>query len=315
MNWKLTGMAGIPKFVFEEQFQPGMSILTYGKTWCGKTWLTCDFISKMVGYNFKFGRCFYGSPASKKMFRRFVPEEFIMPPEKALLEEQLSKAQTRADDREEKGLEPEPNFIFADDCAFESDFMRCQAAGKLMSAGRNYGITRLFVLQKLTYALPEMRSGADIFCTAYVNEEPIRKDVYKTWFSMIGSFKKFERILDEATKDFGFLIINLRMAAQARDWRKCISWYRVEGDPTRKPALEILPHNLYVISKLLKTQRVKQAAKKTISKSGDDDIPVRLDAGGDVYELPNPPMYDTIVNAAMAASEVALPMPDWASAI
>jgi hypothetical protein len=307
-------MAGIPKFVFEEQFIPGMSILTYGKSWCGKTWFQSYIINKMLNYNFHYGRCFTPSPASRIMYRRYVPEEFIKPPEKELLQEQLDRIRTRANEREGKGLKPEPNFIFTDDCAFKQPFMRCEAMSELMSVGRNYGCTRLHVIQKLTYASPEMRSNADIFACAYENEQTVRRDIYKTWFSMIKDFKTFEGILEEATKDYGFLIINLRKASQARNWRDCISWYRVEGDPTKGPMCEILPHNLYIISKLRKSNKVKKAEEKQAEPKAANGAAVRLDTNGDVYELPNLPAYDSIVNAAADMSS-SLPMPDWISTI
>jgi ADP-ribose pyrophosphatase YjhB (NUDIX family) len=321
---------GIRKFIFEEQMSPGMCILTYGKTWCGKTWVTSDFLSKMQSYGFQFGRCFYGSPASRKMFRRYVPDEFIMEPTETLLAEQLEKAVRRAEAREEQGLDPEPNFIFSDDCAFVKEFMRCGAMSKLMSAGRNYGITRLHVIQKLTYALPEMRSGADIFATAWINEEPIRREVWKMAFSTIPTFKQFEAVLSEATKDFGFLCVNMRIAARSRDWRECVSWYRVEEDPTCGPPVELLPHNMYVISKLRKTKQAQELAQKRAllssndaavavdsgkksSKSKKSDevmLPIRLDGNGDIYELPPAPLYNSIIEGLQYDSPP-LPFPDW----
>lgn len=304
---------GIKKFVFEDHFNPGMSLLTYGKTWTGKTWLQAEFIQKMASFDFKFGRCFTPSPASRKMYKQFVPDEFIMPPEAALLGEQVLKCQTRANEREQEGKPPENNFIFSDDCAFHQEFMRCRASDEMMAVARNYLTTRMIVIQKLTFAPPAMRGSADLFATAYENNEAIRKDIYKTWFGMISDYKLFCKVLDEATKNFGFLIVNTRKAAASRDWRECVFWYRVESDPFLRPPVHILPRNMYVISRLCKTRAVQEASRKKLieasplassAKGGGDSVPVRLDRDGNVY-LPDKPTYDSIVETTL------LPEPDW----
>ena len=150
----------------------------------------------------------------------------------------------------------------------------------------------------------------------YNNLKLIQDSFLQCYFNTpktIGSFKKFESILSEATKDYGFLIINLRKSSQARSWKECVSWFRVEGDPITGEMTYLLPRNVYIISKLRESSRVKNMHNTQLdSRNQESSEVVRLTNSGEVYSLPNPPAYDTIIES-VEMSTVDLPQPDWST--
>lgn len=288
----------VPWFDADKEIEPGVGILVVGKSHSGKSWLLHDLMRRMAGFGFQYGVAFTPSRSSRKMFAEYMPEDFILPPDPDLLKAELDMAKARTDRRERKGLAPEPNFIFADDTAFAKRFMRAgDAMGELFMNGRHYGpTTRAVVIQYPKSASPDTRQGADIVAVAYENQVHLRKFIYESWFNMIPTRKEFDAVFDEATLNYGFLIINTRKGNTARRWQDCISWYRVETDPGLTPAPRLLPDRLYAIAALKRRMRAKlealqdaaiaageaPAAEEDAEPAREKEV-VRLDPNGEEY--------------------------------
>jgi len=291
----------VPWFDADEHLKPGVKCLIVGKSHTGKSWLLHDWIQKMSKFNFKFGVAFTPNTASADMFARWMPRSFVKKQSPELLDQQNRLAKQLAERENAKGKPAVPNFIFTDDTAFDSKFSRSLGMSELFMNGRHHGTTAVHTIQYLMKVMPETRTNADIVACAFENQRHVRKAIWSFWFSMVPTFKEFEEVFDEATLQYGFLVLNTRKAATSRSWKECVSWYRVKNDPAKLPPMKLLPENMYRI------ERLRSAA---ITAAGTEDAAaravVRLNRNGQIYR-PSPNAASAAASADHSADAAMLP--------
>lgn len=76
--------------------------------------------------------------------------------------------------------------------------------------GHRIKVSSIMSMQCMQTLPPSIRQQADFVLTRQPFSLPERSRLWKEWFSMIPHFHQFNRILDRASSDFGFLAANLR---------------------------------------------------------------------------------------------------------
>lgn len=202
---------------------PGSTIIIIGKRSSGKSVLQYDLMSRMKGW-FSFGLALTPTQSSVEQLCQCMPRSFIAEQSPERLGIFLRMIKRLADKATREGREPRGSFLFCDDTAFDDKFMRCKALSEVFLNGRHSGVTVCLTLQYVMKIAPDTRSNADYVFVAYTNNMGDRKKIREAWFAMLTP-KEFDELFDEATKNYGVLVLDSRASATSRDWRNCIFWY------------------------------------------------------------------------------------------
>lgn len=215
------------------QMAPDCTFLIYGKRGSGKTVLLQNIMAHMAPH-FSFGVAFAPTYDSIKMFEESIPKVFVSRPDVLYLEQFCKLAKDESELAKEKGETPRRSFILCDDCAARAktpkdDFYKSAPMEETFLNGRHDEVMCGCITQHIHKAPTYMRGNSDYIFVFYDSNLKNQDKIHEYWCGML-SKKKFKEIYNRCTEDYGCLVIDLKKAAIARDWRNCIFWLRADKD-------------------------------------------------------------------------------------
>lgn len=214
-------------FDIKEQIMPGATIEIIGKRASGKSNLLYEIMSETCHF-FDYGMSYTPTQSSRQKMLATMPEQFVHPPDIPMLETFIRNVNVLYDKAIEQGKKPKNAYLICDDCAFDKQFMQSKPLNEVFLNGRNFNITCILVLQYLKNVGPALRQNADFVFVFWNNNEDVQRDIYKYWFSQMGSFKLFKEVFEDCTVDYAVLVLDVRRSAVSRDWHDCVYWYKAK---------------------------------------------------------------------------------------
>jgi len=111
-----------------------------------------------------------------------------------------------------------------DDCMGDKKFLNSKAFKDIFTKGRHFGMMLIVTVQHMTDLPKCCRKNTDyVICTQCFDDE-VRADLYKMGFSVMKSYKLFEKAMDAYTPNFGLLIFDNTVSSG--DYMDCVFKYR-----------------------------------------------------------------------------------------
>ena len=133
--------------------------------------------------------------------------------------------------------------LLFDDCAFDNSIFKQEIMKKLFLNGRH---RHLFVVILSQYALqipPAIRSNIDVVIVGADPSRTNRETIYKNFFGIVPTFKTFDTIFNEATKNFRFLAL-VNNNSRGNNLEDRMFWYLANPSLPRFRMLQDLYYEL-----------------------------------------------------------------------
>jgi len=257
----------------------GDTVIILGQTDSGKSILEYHLLSLMAGW-FSYGISFTPTHSSKEMFARIMPRAFIHDPNKAHLESHINSIRRFSRARTRKGRDPRGNFIIFDDTAGDSAFMRSKAFDGYLFKNRHDKCSVLMTLQACKTISPAARENCKIVFAFYTANLAMRKDINQLFFGMLKP-REFDELFDEATQNYGCLVLDKKAAAKSREWRDYIFWFRATL-PEDIPRFKLCDENFFKLDRISNTHVEEEDDDEADAVAAAEGQIVRLTATGDV---------------------------------
>lgn len=168
------------------------------------------------------------------VFKPYMPENIITEPSSERLEQFI---QDRKNEKGDSVLRP--SLLAGDDFSghdFSGHKRFVHSSASLKAAciqSHRLNMTCILVLKYIMQTRPVLRDNADfVFISGHFNTIEQNK-IWEWWFSAIEK-DVFREVLKTFTDNYSFLVVNVRKAAHAHDWRNCFFYYKVKT-PIKNP--------------------------------------------------------------------------------
>lgn len=203
-----------------QELQGGSKLIIIGASGSGKSQLI-KFILYTKRNLIPLPLIMSGTEQYNAFYRDFIPDTFIYNELKEEAINSLFKRQRLA----KQYIKENPwSLLVIDDLTDHKATLKKQIFETLFKTSRHYSMLFILAMQHALDISPTLRSNTDyIFC---FKEHSIknRKTLFENYFSIVGDFKLFCKILDEITEDYCCLVKD--NTVQTNDWRECIFWFK-----------------------------------------------------------------------------------------
>ena len=184
-----------------------------GKTMSGKTKL-CEYVIKKEKHLYDKIFAVSITESVNRFYSKFLPENCVYDNFSEKWLNSLIKSATNY--KEKNPNKPKYILLILDDAGSEPDFISSVAFKQLMTRGRHIGISVIICQQYLMQCKPIIRNNMSFLCCGQMNNQS-QQLLCDEFLAGNIDRKQFLEIYRNATKDYGFLIINNNSAKNSEN--------------------------------------------------------------------------------------------------
>jgi energy-coupling factor transporter ATP-binding protein EcfA2 len=222
----------------DKQMRPAQAVLVIGKRGSGKT--TSIQALTRVSRKMPYVMLMTGTKDGEKDFEQIIPPSQIF--YKWQPDVMASTISTMERVNEERGRKKKTKLMLLailDDLAYDRKFLSSPEFLEVILNGRHSGIKPIVAVQNALSFKPEFRNNFDwvIIMRTIVPGE--RRRYYEHYCEALGSYEQFLQVYDEATENFGCLVVN--NCARTMNVRDNFFVWRAPITDVRDPQCKISP--------------------------------------------------------------------------
>lgn len=142
------------------------------------------------------------TPETQDEFAAFMPRAFIYSQVDPAIMEKISELGKTL-----KAAGRSRNFLLViDDCAYDRKFTKSEELLKQLFNGRHSNVTLFYSTQYLMYVPPAIRDNIDYVFVGKNQNATAKAKLFDIYFDMFDKRQDFSLVLNECTKDWGFLV-------------------------------------------------------------------------------------------------------------
>jgi len=256
-GWRQPLVQDVRPFNVQEQLAPGRRALIVGRRCSGKSVLVADLLSRMRS-GFGYGLVMSPSPHERKALEAYVPKAWISKPcvERLRLFESVVRA-VKARDAERK-RSPRQSILVCEDC---NDVLWDGAMRQMFPSSdptppstehpsqHSNDVTCLLPVQSVLYTPLAIRTNADLVFLSGCSSDSHHRVYHEQWFKGV-PWSEYQQMFSECTTNFGWVVVDVRKAATAEQWRDYVFSYRTELPLQPNPSPACVPTILRVEGEL-----------------------------------------------------------------
>ena len=195
----------------------GYFILIMGKRGSGKTSVALSFLHTLQ-HHVDYAIAISATSDMSKALDGIIPASFIYNTGDTELLTRIMEVQKKVNKK---------MVLFIDDMAFDKKFLASDEFKEIIFNGRWLNITVILTTQYSKAMPPTIRSNVDLCITMRQNNVIVKKALYEEFFAIVTT-QDFDKILNQATKQFSALVFDNRV--QAETLNEVFFWFRADLD-------------------------------------------------------------------------------------
>lgn len=169
------------------------------------------------------GICFSSTEDSNPFWGKHIPSSFIYNDYHPDVLKRLVSRQRKA---KRRGQDPGQVFVVAEDVLYSNELQHDRTVKQVFQNGRHYGITMLLSMQFALDMPPAIRTNTDyVFCFRHAVLSD-QERLYRNYFSILGSFEVFQRVLAHCTNDYECLVLD--NTTTSNNPEDCVFYYKAK---------------------------------------------------------------------------------------
>ena len=151
------------------------------------------------------------------------------------------------------------NLCILDDCMYDPKVMKSATQKCVAMNGRHNLITQFNTAQYCMSIPSDIRANTDYVLCLRESTMANKRRLYEYFFGMFDTFKEFNNVFTQATRDFGALVLD--KTSSSTSVSECVKWYVTTPDP---PVFKIGRPVYFHMSSLVEEANKVSQKKKVI---------------------------------------------------